>query len=423
MKKYLAFGIFLFLTTLGFAHDCGGPLVEVPQATEKAMRFYKSGNVLFIVDLIWSIAIPALIFFSGFGAKIRDLSNKISRKWFWNTALFALFFLIIVAVLNLPLDFYANYVRLHSYGLSTQTFSRWFNHFLIGTSVSTFSGIILVWIVYGLIRKSPKRWWLYFGLLNFPLAVVLVLVQPIWIAPLFNKFGPMQDKVLEKKILDLAEKAGIEGSRVYEVNMGADTKRVNAYVTGIGPSKRIVLWDTAIRELSEDELLFVMGHEMGHYVLNHMWWGIFIYTLISTVGIYLVHITASAVCRRFSKKPGVHELRDIASLPLLISLYTFYSFALSPFANFFSRTIEHNADTFGLELTHLNYAAGTGFVKLTSTNLANPWLGPLYKQFRATHPSIGDRITYFNEYKPWCIGAPLKYGKYFKSSHEEQENQ
>ena len=100
--------------------------------------------------------------------------------------------------------------------------------------------------------------------------------------------------------------------------------------------------------------------------------------------------------------------------PFLILLYSFYSFLLTPAANFFSRSIEHNADTFGLELTHFNEAAGTGFVKLTSTNLANPWPGPLYIVFRASHPSIGARITYFNEYKPWCHDKPLEYGRFFR---------
>lgn len=417
MKKWYVFGFFVLLMATGFADDCNAPPVSVPEASPKAMAFYVSGNILWIIQLLWSLTLPALIVFTKFGVRLRIFCDRITGIWLWQTALYAFFFLLIVAILSLPLDFYGGYVRPHAYGLSNQTIARWLNHYLTGTAITTVMGIVLVWIVYGIIRKSPRRWWLYFGLLNFPLAVLLVFVQPIWIAPLFNTFGPMKDKQLEQKILQLADRAGIQGSHVYEVDMSADTKQVNAYVTGVGSSKRIVIWDTAIKELTTDELLFVMGHEMGHYVLHHLWWGILTYTLITIVGLFLVYLTAVLFLRKYSKRMGFNEMRDIASLPLLILLYTFYSFLLTPAGNFFSRSIEHNADTFGLELTHLSEAAGTGFVKLTSTNLANPWPGPLYMVFRASHPSIGARITYFNSYKPWCHGESLEYGKFFRPSH------
>lgn len=415
MKRWIIFGLFLVLMAAGYADEsCSMPPVPVPEASPKALSFYRSGNVLYIIELLWSFIVPAMIVFTGWGARLRNVCRRITGVWFWQTTLYALFFLFIIAVLSLPLDYYGGYIRPHSYGLSNQTLGRWFQHYLIGTAISTAVGIILVWILYGIICKSPKRWWLYFGLLNFPLAIVLVFVQPIWIAPLFNKFGPMKDKHLEQKILQLAERAGIEGSSVYEVDMSADTKQVNAYVTGIGASKRIVIWDTAIKELTEDELLFVMGHEMGHYVLHHLWWGILVYTLITLVGLLLVYLTSGLFLRKWSNRMGFGEMRDIASLPLLILLYSVYSFVLTPIGMTFSRTIEHDADTFGLELTHLNHAAATGFVKLTSTNLSNPWPGPIYMLFRASHPSIGQRITFFNQYKPWCSGIPLKYEKHFK---------
>lgn len=417
MKKWYVFGFFVLLMATGFADDCNAPPVSVPETSPKAMAFYVSGNILWIVQLLWSLAVPALIVFTKFGERLRVFCDRITRIWLWQTALYAFFLLLIVAILSLPLDFYGGYVRPHAYGLSNQTIARWLNQYLTGTAITTVMGIVLVWIVYGIIRKSPRLWWLYFGLLNFPLAILLVFVQPIWIAPLFNTFGPMKDKQVEQKILQLADRAGIQGSHVYEVDMSADTKQVNAYVTGVGSSKRIVIWDTAIKELTTDELLFVMGHEMGHYVLHHLWWGILTYTLITIVGLFLVYLTAGLFLRKYSKRMGFNEMRDIASLPLLILLYTFYSFLLTPTGNFFSKSIEHNADTFGLELTHLSEAAGTGFVKLTSTNLANPWPGPLYMLFRASHPSIGARITYFNSYKPWCYGEPLEYGRFFRSSH------
>ncbi len=414
MRKWLPLGLFLILASLGFADSCATPPVPVPRPTPQAIEFYKSGNILWIVQNLWELAVPALILFTGFSAKIRRFCDGITKIWFWNTFFFVLFFLIIAAILTLPLDYYSGFLRPHAYGMSNQTLGRWVNHYLIGTGISTLIGIIIAWILYAIIRRSPRRWWLYVGILTFPLIVFMVIVQPIWIAPLFNKFGPMKDKELEQKILILASRAGIEGSRVYEVDKSADTNQINAYVTGIGVTKRIVIWDTAIKNFSEDELLFVMGHEMGHYVLHHMWWGLLVYTLISIVTLFLIYLVGGWCIRRWQGRFGFSEMSNIASLPLIFLLYGIFSILLAPAGNIFSQRIEHNADTFGLELTHLNHAAGTGFVKLQMNNLGYPWPGELYMLFRASHPSIGARITYFNTYAPYCHGEPLKYERFFK---------
>jgi len=406
MKKLLL--LFLLVSATCFANDCLLPSVTVPSPTPEAISFYRSGNALWVVGFLYSLAVPSLLLFTGFSAKLRDFCNRRTSRWLWQVGFFALLFLLIVALLNFPLDFYSSYIRSHRYGMSTQSFGRWFNHFLIGTGISTFAGIILVWILYGIIRKSPKRWWLYFGLLTFPLTILLVIIQPIWIAPMFNTFRPMEDTPLKEKILHLAEKAGIEGSRIYVVDKSQDTKAINAYVTGIGTSKRIVLWDTTIKGLDQDQILFIMGHEMGHYVLHHMWWGLAFSTLISIVTMLIVFLVAEFFLRHRPKRIGFEHLSNVASLPLILLIYTFFSVLLSPLSNLYSQSIEHDADVFGLDLTHLNHAAATGFVKLQYNNLGYPWPGTFYMLFRSGHPSIGERITFFNTYHPWCTDIPPK---------------
>ncbi|MCB1115302.1 MAG: M48 family metallopeptidase [Chlamydiia bacterium] len=413
MKKWLSFALFTLLATVCIANQCDMPPVPVPEPTQKAVNFYKSGNFLWIVQNVWGLVIPALILFSGFAAWLRKLCDRVTQNWLLHTALFALIYLIITAVLTFPIDYYASYIRPHVYGLSTQTIDRWLNYYFLNTAISTVMGLIVVWILYAIIRKSPRRWWLYFGIITFPLIVFLVIIQPIWIAPLFNKFGPMKDTQLEQKILHLASRAGIQGSRVYEVDKSADTKQINAYVTGVGASKRIVIWDTAIKELTEDQLLFVMGHEMGHYVLHHIWWSLIFYTFFSIITLYLIYLCSKWCLKKWEKRLGFSQVANIASLPLIIFFYSFFSLILAPAENLFTQSLEHNADTFGLELTELNHSAATGFVKLQSSNLGYPWPGKLFMLFRASHPSIGERITYFNTYAPYCHGEPLKYGKFF----------
>ena len=328
----------------------GGEPVPVPEPTDKAMRYYHSGNVLWIVGTFWGLLIPALFFFTGFSARIRDWARSLGRKWFFVIALYFVIFSVILFVIDLPLEYYQGYVRQHAYDLSNQTFGKWFGDALKALAVGVIGGVLFLWVPYLLLARSPKRWWLYTGLLMVPFTFFVMLISPIWISPLFNDFGPMQDTTLEARILTLADRAGIEGGRVYEVDKSVDTEAVNAYVTGFMDTKRIVLWDTIIEKLEDDELLFVMGHEMGHYVLSHVIKGVFFYSGVILLALFGVHISAGALIARFKNRLGFDRLADIASLPLLMLLFGVYAIALTPLANGFSRLLEHDADCFGLEI-------------------------------------------------------------------------
>lgn len=388
--------------------------VPVPEPTETAMRYYHSGNILFVVTQIWSIAIPLAILFTGFSAKIRNLAQRIGRKWFFTVALYGMFFSLLIFLLDLPLAYYTGYVREHAYELSNQTFSKWLSDSLISLAVALVVIALILWIPYGLVRVMPKYWWLVTGLLAVPLIVFAIFVMPIWIDPLYNDFQDMTDKELEREILALAERSGIEGSRVFEVDKSKDTESMNAYVTGFGDTQRIVLWDTIIEKLDRSELLFVMAHEMGHYVLGHVVRSIIFASLLILMALYAVHRTAHALIHRFKDRSGFDNLSDVASLPLVLVITNAVLLVLVPVINTYSRHQEHEADRFALELTRSNQAAAGAFVKLQYQNLANPRPGPLFTLYRATHPTLGDRIDFCNTYRPWETGANLRYEYYFR---------
>jgi len=386
----------------------------VPAPTDKAMRYYHSGNVLWLVNLFWGLLIPALFLFTGFSAKIRDWAQRLGRKWFFVIGLYFIFFTILNFVIDFPLSYYQGFVRQHSYELSNQTFGKWFGDAIKSLLVGLVGGVLFLWVPYLLLKKSPRRWWLYTALLMIPFLFFVMLISPVWIDPLFNKFGPMNDKALETKILALADKAGIEGSRVYEVNKSVDTKAVNAYVTGFMNTKRIVLWDTIIAKLDEQELLFVMGHEMGHYVLGHVIKGILFFSILILLTLYAAYRVAGAVIEKFKHRFGFDQLSDIASLPLILLLVSIFTLVITPIAMTFTRYQEHESDRFGLEITQSNRAAAMAFVKLQQENLGNPRPGLLYKLWRASHPTLGERIDFCNAYRPWEKGEALRYGQLFK---------
>lgn len=386
-----------------------GP-VAVPVPSEKAMRWYRSGNLLWIVATLWGLAVPTALLFSKASARLRDLALRLGRRRFLAVGVFFLLYSAVTFVLDLPLSWYASYVRPHAYDLSNQTAGKWWSDALLGLGVSALIGALVVTGCYWFLRRSPRRWWLWTGLASLPFFLLGALVQPVYIDPLFNKFGAMKDAGLEAEILALAERAGIAGSRVYEVEKSVDTKTVNAYVTGFLNTKRIVLWDTLLAKLERRETLFVMGHEMGHYVLGHVWRGILLGTLLVLFGMWVVHRTAGGLLARFGNRfGGVHELSDVASLPLLLLLLSLVSLALSPAYLAVSRQAEHESDRFGLELTRDNAAAAMAFVKLQQENLSNPRPGWLYKFWRSSHPPLGERIDFANTYRPWETGQPLRY--------------
>ena len=393
--------------------EASGP-VPVPDPSEKAMRYYRSGNALWVINAVWGFALPAFLLFTGFSARMRDWAQAAGRKWLFTIAIYVAIFTVVTFILEFPLAFYQGFVRPHAYELSSQSLGKWLGDSLKGLALSVTFFAMFLWIPYLLLKKSPRRWWLYTGLAAVPVLIFTILVSPIWVAPLFNDFGPMKDTALEAKILDLAHRAGVEGGNVYEVDMSVDTKQLGAYVTGVMNTKRIVLYDNIIEKMTDDELLFVVGHESGHYVLGHVFLWLVVLSATIIGALWLAHRMSEGILRRFGKQFRFDRLSDVASLPLILLMFHVFFLAITPAVFAFGRHMEHEADRFGLEITQNNHAAATAFVKLQHENLGNPRPGLLYKLWRASHPTLGDRIDFANSYRPWETNEPLVYTDRFK---------
>jgi STE24 endopeptidase len=378
-----------------------GDPVPVPAPSAEAMEYYRTGNWLWAINRLWALIVPGVLAFSGASARLRDFAQRLGRGWFLTIGLYIIIFLAVMYVIDFPLSYYQGFVRQHAYGLSNQTLSRWLRNSIVRLAVDMGVAFALMWFPYLLLARSPRRWWLYTAMLSVPFLIVTMIVVPVFYDPLFNKFGPMKNKDLEGSILSLASRAGIEGGRIFEVNKSADTNAVNAYVTGFWSSKRIVLWDTLIRKLTEPELLVVMGHEMGHYALGHVVRSILLSSIVTFIGLFLVDRFGRWLVHRYRDRLGFDQLADIASVPLMLMLLNAAFLVLSPVALAYSRYQEHEADRYALDLTRNNHADATAHVKLLTENLGNPRPGLFYKIFRASHPSAGERIDFANSYHPW----------------------
>lgn len=387
--------------------------VQVPEPSPLALQYHRSGHLLWAIGTALGLLLPALLLFSGFSARLRTTAFRWGRRWLPAVMLYGFLFAVIMALLALPLTYYEGFVRQHAYGLSNQSLAKWAGDWLKGVALGGVGVALVLWIPYLLLRRSPKRWWLYAGLATMPVATFVLVISPVWIDPLFNDFGPMKDRALESRILGLAQRAGIPGSRVYQVDKSVDTRTVNAYVTGFGTTKRIVLWDTLLDQLEPDQVAFVAAHEMGHFVLRHVLTLIAVATFLVTGSFYVVHRAAGKLIGRYAGRFGFAQLSDLASLPLLLLLGGLVLFAATPLVLAFSRHQEHEADRFALELTRNNRAGATTFVRLQEENLRVPRPGPLYRLWRGSHPSLGDRVDFANRYRPWERGKELRYGKRF----------
>jgi Zn-dependent protease with chaperone function len=388
-------------------------LVRVPEPTSKAIQFHRGNNWLWVLNQVSSAAFLTVFLVTGASAKLRNLAARMGRVWFFTICLYLLLFTLIGFVADFPLSYYQGFVRRHAYGLSNQSFAKWLRNLTIEFGISVATGVAVAWFLYLVIARAPKRWWLYATGASIPFLMAAMLITPLWIDPLFNRFGRLSNPSLESQILTLADRAGIPADRVYEVDKSVDTNAVNAYVTGFLGSKRIVLWDTLVNRLDDQEVLAVMGHEMGHYVLGHVPRTIMLSSVITLIGLFWVDRAGRWITERYHRRFGFDRLSDIASLPLILLLVQVASLALAPVGHAYGRYQEHEADRFGLELTHANYSTGRAFVALSQENLGNPRPGWFYRVWRATHPSTSERIEFSNTYHPWREGRPLRYGVYF----------
>ena len=370
-----------------------------PERHEKLVAYSQFNSIWRFVSFFIGLAILALILFTGLSARLRDWVSGIRIKFFAVWA-FVVLFLLVDYILNLPFSIYRSFLVESDYGFMNQSFMEWWGEDLLGLLITAAFMIIPVWFFYRLVNEF-RRWWLWFSLGAIPFVVLSMVIVPVVISPMFNEFGPLQDKQLEAEILALAEQAGIEGADVFEVDASKQSSKINAYVTGLFGTKRIVLYDTLIKYFTLDEIKFVMAHEMGHYKKNHVWQGVGLAILFIMFALWLTNRLIHPVIARFKKQFGFDRLGDYASWPLVLMFLTVIMFVFQPVTNSFSRHIERQADTYGMEMSGVDgEAAATAFDKLSVFNLSDPDPNAIIEFWFYSHPSLVKRMAFVRGWQP-----------------------
>ena len=389
-------------------------LAEARASFGPVNRAYAGTRVIVrLLGPLYGIVMGLLLMFTGLAVRFRNVAEGLGHRRYVRVLVFFALYSSAMFALGLPLAWYEEFALEHQYGLSTQTLGGWFLDSIKGQVLSiVIVGVVpLLSLAWRAVETSPKRWWLWLAAGTLPVALAATLLEPVLLDPVFNKFTPLHDTTLSSEILSLAARAGIPSRQVFQVDMSTRTRKLNAYVNGFGASQRIVLWDTTLQRMKHDEILFVMGHEMGHYVLHHIWK----FLLLVAVGAFFVFWLCARLTDAwlvvFGRQWSVRGVGDLAALPVLALSLTLATLVVLPAANASSRQAEHEADTFGLELTHDNDAAARAFLKLAQDNRSDP-SPPEWIQFLLyDHPALADRIGFVLAYHPWTSGAPNRYFK------------
>jgi STE24 endopeptidase len=372
---------------------------------------------LALLGFVYGIAVLWLILRWKLAPKYRNWSERLSSKSFLQSALFSPLLLLTIAILTLPLDIYGEWVE-KQYGISIQGWGSWGWDWIKAELIALVIGTILIWLLYVVIRRSSHRWWLYFWLITLPVGVFLFFLQPLVVDPMFHKFEPLQQKdpALTASLEHMVQRAGenIPPERMFWMGAGEKTTDLNAYVTGIGASKRIVVWDTTIAKMNTPQIVFVAGHEMGHYVLQHIPKGLAFFAALLLIAFYVGYRWSGWLLATWGSRWEIRGLQDWAALPVLLLLLSVFLFVMNPISSAFSRYLEHQADQYGLEVTHgltadSGQIAAQAFQVLGEVSLSDPDPNPINVFLFYSHPLISERVRFCLTYDPWSNGGEGKF--------------
>ena len=386
---------------------------------EKAVALARRENVLYFVSTGWGILVLILLLWIGVVAKLRDLAERASSNRFVQSLLFTPGLLLLLALLHLPLAIYGHQLTLR-YELSIQGWDSWLRDWCKRELLVVAVGFLLVWILFAVIRWKPRAWWLYFWFAVVPIALFIFFISPWLIDPMFNTFRPLQEKqaALVDAIGELTRHAGVPISvnRMFLMEASTKTNEINAYVTGFGSSKRVVIWDTTIQKASPDEVLYIVGHELGHYVLGHIWKGFMFFVVGAFFGLYAAFCLLRWLLGKWGSVWGIRGQEDWAALAVLLLIMNVLDFVATPIGNGFSRMQEHQADVYGLEVTHgliphSGEVAAGAFQVLGDIDLADPKPSKFITFWLYSHPPLGERLVFAHSYDPWSKGEAPQFVK------------
>jgi STE24 endopeptidase len=365
---------------------------------ERAKQYKRARIAFFVVGIIFSWVTSALFVFTGLSRRFADKSENRIRRQAISEGTTVTLFILFSWIISFPLSYLRGHRLEHQYEMSNQSFPAWLGEQLKGLALQL---VLMVPITQGMlavIRRRPRDWWAMLSLLAIPFTVILAHLAPVLIMPLFNKYEPLRDQELAERLKRLAERSGIRVAEILQMDMSRQTKAANAFVTGIGSTKRIVLSDTLMDELSYEEIETIVAHEIAHQA-NHDIWRLLTVGTVTTAGTaWLTQRLFEAIHPRTRQSTSIRDAGYVEALPLLGLLTSLVGMLAMPLQNAYSRHIERRADRFALELTNNPDAFASGLEKIADVSLADPDPPRIEQVLLHSHPTIKDRLESCREF-------------------------
>jgi STE24 endopeptidase len=361
-----------------------------PEQKTRSDSYFEGGYWLILWDFLYGAAIAIVLLATRWSARMRDLAERITRFRPLQTFLYWTQYSIAVFVLGFPLTVYEGFLREHQYGLSNQNFGSWMGDQGKSLAVGIILGGLLVMMLFGIVRRLPRTWHIWGAVAAIVFLAFVQLIWPVYIAPLFNKYTLLQDARIRDPILRLARQNGIPAKNVWEVDASRQSKRVSANVSGFLGTERITLNDNLLNRCSPQAIQAVMGHEMGHYVLNHVYKGLAWAVIIVVLAFAFLRWALLWSLARWGARWKIRDLGDVAVLPLALLIFSIIFFVLTPVTNTLTRTDEYEADIFGLNTARQPDGFAEAAILLGEYRKMEP--GPVEEFIFYDHPSGYTRI-------------------------------
>jgi STE24 endopeptidase len=361
-----------------------------PEARAKSDTYFEGGYWLILWDFVAACVVAWLFLGTGLSARMRDWVERVTRFRFLQTAVYALLYIAITGVVTLPWSAYEGYFREHQYGMSNQTLGAWLGDQAKGLAIALVLGTLAITAVYAVLRRAPRTWWLWGSLVLIAIGMFGAAIGPVYLEPVFNKFKPLPDTPLKQEILSMARANGIPATDVYEFDASKQTKRMSAHVSGLLGTTRISMNDNLLNRGSDEEIKAVLGHEMGHYVLNHVYKGMLFIGVIIVAAFATLRWAFDALQARYGARWRIRGVGDVAGLPLLLFLFSAFMFVLTPVTNTIVRTMEAEADNYGVNVARQPDGFAQAALHLSEYRKMKP--GPLEEFIFYDHPSGWNRI-------------------------------
>ena len=366
-------------------------------ARARSDAYFEGGYWLALWSALVTVASSWIMLRLGWSAAWSRWAQRVGRRRWLQPALYALPFFIVSSLIVLPWTIYAGYVREKQYGLMNLGLGGWLTEQAIGLAISTLMGVILLAVVFAVIRKARRTWWLWGTGAVMAIMAFTVLISPVFVAPLFNEYRPMPEGQLRDQILAMARAQNVPAENVYVFDQSRQHDRISANVSGVGPTIRISLNDNLLRRGSPAEVKAVMGHELGHYLLGHVWKLLLGLGLIVLGGFLLLWWLTPRILARYGRRWAVEEVADPAATPLMTMIFAVYLLAATPLLNSLIRTAENDADAFGLDAAREPDGFAAIAMKLSQYRKIEP--GAFEEIVFFDHPSGRTRVRMAMEWK------------------------